>query len=47
MIDGVQYETDGEELFLPEDADGEKKVDKLGNLLGGKHALSLNQTDHD
>lgn len=38
-IDGVRYETDGEELFLPEDAAGETKIDKLGNLLGGGSAL--------
>ncbi|KIO28279.1 hypothetical protein M407DRAFT_49791, partial [Tulasnella calospora MUT 4182] len=35
-IDGNRYETDGEELFLPEDTAGETKIDKLGNLLGGR-----------
>ena len=35
-IDGIQYETDGEELVIPEDPQGETKIDKLGNLLGGK-----------
>ncbi|KAG8963558.1 hypothetical protein FRC03_002858 [Tulasnella sp. 419] len=35
-VDSVEYEFNGEELLLPEDPNGETKIDKLGNLLGGR-----------
>jgi chromatin structure-remodeling complex protein RSC7 len=34
--EGTMMDVVDDELDLPEDAEGEKKVDKLGNLLGGR-----------